>query len=133
MSRGQQAGKLWLLGALAIGGIGLTLAMTSDASSSRWSRDVDQLLLEKGQLAGRQLRVQGLLVEGSLHKREEPCEVRFKLTRGGAVLPVHYAGCVVPETFREVTAEALEVIVNGEIDPAGHFEASQVGTVLPRK
>lgn len=127
----------WLLGALlAMGGGILTLVMTSFDDAAIYSKNVDELLREKDKLEGRNIRLQGTLVRGSLKRRLEPCEYRFELKNlkgGNETIPVRYAQCVVPDTFRDMPGMDVEVTAQGTLDPAGHFEASQIVAKCPSK
>jgi len=75
-------------------------------------------------------------VPGSLCRRSDPCEFRFRL-RGGASrsdagpvdtaaeLSVRYPQCIVPDTFRD--EPACSILVEGELCASCHrFEASQI-------
>lgn len=122
-----------LIGLLAIGSGILMLVMTSFDGAGSWSRDVDQFVSEKDRLANRNVKITGMLVKGSLRKRDTPCEYRFELTKAGATIPVRYAGCVVPDTFRDVPDMDVEVTADGKLDPAGHFQAAQIMAKCPSK
>jgi cytochrome c-type biogenesis protein CcmE len=122
-----------LIGLLAIGGGMLMLVMTSFDNGGSWSRSVDKFVSEKDRMSDRNVKVTGMLVKGSLKKRDTPCEYRFELSKAEATLPVRYAGCVVPDTFRDVPNMDVEVTVDGKLDPAGHFQAAQIMAKCPSK
>jgi cytochrome c-type biogenesis protein CcmE len=122
-----------LIGVLAIGSGMLMLIMTSFDGSGQWSRDIDQFVSEKDRMAGRNVRINGTLVRGSLRKRDNPCEYRFELTKGGATMAVRYPNCVVPDTFRDVPEAETQVTAHGKLDPAGHFQASHIEAKCPSK
>ena len=75
------------------------------------------------------MRVQGILVPGTLVRRDEPCEHRFMMQKSGVKgaepLSVTYAQCVVPDTFREVEGVEVEVTAEGRLSEDGHLEASE--------
>lgn len=127
----------WMLGALLVMGGGiLTLVMTSFDNAAIYSKNVDELLREKDKLEGRNVRLQGSLVKGSLKRRMEPCEYRFELKNlkdGKDTIAVRFAQCVVPDTFRDMPGMDVEVTAQGTLDPAGHFEASQIVAKCPSK
>ena len=114
------------------GGI-VALVMTSFKDAAVYSKNVDQVLAEGRSLGGRQLRVEGNLVHGTLTRRDQPCEYRFTIKGQQSELPVSYAKCVIPDTFRDVPGMDLGVTVEGKMTPAGHFEASQVLAKCPSK
>jgi cytochrome c-type biogenesis protein CcmE len=114
------------------GGI-VALVMTSFKDAAVYSKSVDQVRAEGRSLGGRQLRVEGNLVHGSLVRRDQPCEYRFTMKGKEAELPVSYAKCIVPDTFRDVPGMDVGVTVEGKITPAGHFEATTVLAKCPSK
>ncbi len=91
-----------------------------------YATPVDQLLSSKDKLTGRKVRVEGELVPGTLVKRDSPCEYRFQIHGTQAELPVRYAQCVIPDTFRDVPSGGVQVTVEGALTPEGNFEASLV-------
>src|SRR5271155_5842405 len=117
------------MGAAAIAGIVLNSIQTTGI----YSKPVDELLAGKAKFLGRPIRAEGLLVHGSLEKREQPCEYRFTITKNGASLPVRFAQCVVPDTFRDVPGLDVGVTVEGELRPDNGFEATSVLAKCPSK
>ena len=79
-----------LLALLAIVGAVLALVFTSFEGSAIYSMGVDQLLKEQAKYSDRNVRVKGMLVKGTLARRDEPCEYRFKLEENHQVLSVEY-------------------------------------------
>lgn len=126
-------GNLRLLIALLVMAGGIVALVMSFSGAAVYAKSVDQVLAEASQLKGRKLRVEGKLVHGTLQRRDTPCEYRFQMEKGGAVLPVRYAQCVVPDTFRDVPGLDLDVTVEGTIDEQGAFEATQVLAKCPSK
>jgi cytochrome c-type biogenesis protein CcmE len=98
-----------------------------------YSKDVDVLLTEKAKFIGKPVRVEGSLVHGSLVKRETPCEYRFVIEKNGVEIPVRYAKCIVPDTFRDVPGVDVGVTVEGELRPDSSLEASAVLAKCPSK
>ncbi len=98
-----------------------------------YSKPVDELVAQKGKFLGKAVRAEGNLVHGSLVKREDPCEYRFRIEKNGVDVPVRFAKCVVPDTFRDVAGMDVGVTVEGELRPDGNFEASQVLAKCPSK
>jgi cytochrome c-type biogenesis protein CcmE len=82
----------------------------------------------KGELVGRKVRVEGELVPGTLEKRDQPCEYRFNVYGKDktTILPVRYAQCVIPDTFRDVPQGGVQVTVEGALSKESGFEASLV-------
>ncbi|HVH44057.1 MAG TPA: cytochrome c maturation protein CcmE [Labilithrix sp.] len=98
-----------------------------------YSKPVDELVSQKAKFVGKSVRAEGNLVHGSLVKREEPCEYRFKIEKNGVEIPVRFAKCVVPDTFRDVPGMDVGVTVEGELRSDASLEASQVLAKCPSK
>lgn len=98
-----------------------------------YSKPVDELVAQKAKFIGKSVRAEGILVHGTLVKREDPCEYRFTIEKNGTQLPVRYAKCIVPDTFRDVAGMDVEVTVEGELRSDDSLEASQVLAKCPSK
>jgi cytochrome c-type biogenesis protein CcmE len=102
-----------------------------------YSYQVDDLKAQAADIGDRQVRVQGILVPGTLVRRDEPCEHRFMMQKQGVKnaepLKVQYAQCVVPDTFREVAGVEVEVTAEGRMAEDGHLEASKIFAKCPSK
>lgn len=101
--------------------------------SAVYAKPVDQLVKEKAKFAGRPVRAEGMLVHGSILKRDQPCEYRFTIEKNGVKVPVRFAQCVVPDTFRDVPGMDLGVTVEGELLADNSFEATSVLAKCPSK
>ncbi|MGH7437566.1 MAG: cytochrome c maturation protein CcmE [Polyangiaceae bacterium] len=131
-------GPRWVGPAIAVG-----LAMGAAAiaalvlggmqDNAIYSKPVDALLAQKAKFLHRPVRAEGNLVHGSLTKRELPCEYRFSIEKNGAELPVRFAQCIVPDTFRDVPDVDVGVTVEGELQPDSSFEATSVLAKCPSK
>ncbi len=121
----QGPAKFLLLFGLGAGAV--TMALTSNETPFVYSMDVNAVMSDQAAVAGRTLRVEGELRDGSIQFREEPCEYRFVLTRAEQAMNVTFPQCVVPDTFRD--GMGISVVVEGELASDGHFEATQV---IPR-
>ncbi|XYH98102.1 cytochrome c maturation protein CcmE [Sorangium sp. So ce1128] len=119
-SIGLLATLLVMVGAL------VALFLVGFKEAAVYATPVDQLLASKDKLAGRKVRVEGELVPGTLVKRDSPCEYRFQIHGTQAELPVRYAQCVIPDTFRDVPSGGVQVTVEGTLAQDGNFEASLV-------
>lgn len=118
---------------LVMGTAVLALVLTSFKQSAVYSKGVDELVAEKEKIGGRNVRVAGNLVKGTLRKRDEPCEYRFTITKNEKTLDVRYAQCVVPDTFRDVPGMDVEVTAEGKLHGEGYFEANQIMAKCPSK
>lgn len=103
-----------------------------------YAKTVGEVLSAKTELESRKLRVQGILVHGTLQKRDQPCEFRFKMRTMGqadsAPLDVRYESCIVPDTFRDVKGMDVEVTAEGKLAEGGSYlAASQIFAKCPSK
>jgi cytochrome c-type biogenesis protein CcmE len=111
----------------------VTLVLTGMKDNAIYSKSVDQLVAEKSKFAGRPVRAEGNLVHGTLTKRETPCEYHFTIAKNGVEVPVRYAQCIVPDTFRDVAGMDVGVTVEGELQADNSFEATSVLAKCPSK
>jgi cytochrome c-type biogenesis protein CcmE len=122
-----------LVGLVVIAALIGVLVLKSFNSSAVYAKTVDQLVASRDKLTGRAVRVEGMLVHGSLVKRDSPCEYRFKIAKNGAVLDVRFAQCVVPDTFRDRPEAEVGVTAEGKLQRDGTFEATQIMAKCPSK
>jgi cytochrome c-type biogenesis protein CcmE len=130
--------KRWMGAAIAV-----ALAMGSAAiagivlygmqDKAIYSKPVDELLVHKAKFIGHPVRAEGNLVHGTLVKRDQPCEYRFSIEKNGTELPVRFAQCVVPDTFRDVPDMDVGVTVEGQLQANDTFEATSVLAKCPSK
>lgn len=98
-----------------------------------YSKPVDDLVAQKAKFLGKPVRAEGNLVHGTLVKRDTPCEYRFTIEKNGVQVPVRFAKCVVPDTFRDVPGMDVAVTVEGQLGGDNSFEASEVLAKCPSK
>ena len=93
-----------------------------------YASPVDELAAAPPAMIGRKVRIEGELSPGSLVKRDQPCEYRFKIrgSKKEIELPIRYAQCVIPDTFRDVPEGGVTVTVEGALAKSGDFEATLV-------
>jgi cytochrome c-type biogenesis protein CcmE len=118
--------------AMAAGGIA-AIVLTGMQDKAIYSKPIDELLNQKAKFLGRPVRAEGLLVHGSLEKRDQPCEYRFTLQKNGVEMPVRFAQCVVPDTFRDVPDLDVGVTAEGELQADNSFVASNILAKCPSK
>ena len=111
----------------------VALVLVGMQDKGTYSKDVDVLIAEKAKFIGKPVRVEGSLVHGSLVKRETPCEYRFTIEKNGVEVPVRFAKCIVPDTFRDVPGVDVGVTVEGELRPDNSLEANAVLAKCPSK
>jgi len=109
------------------------LVLTGMKDNAIYSKPVDELVAQKAKFTGRPVRAEGNLVHGTLTKRDTPCEYRFTITKNGVDVPVRFAQCIVPDTFRDVPGTDVGVTVEGELQADNSFEATSVLAKCPSK
>jgi cytochrome c-type biogenesis protein CcmE len=123
-----------LIGLLVMVAAVLVLVFTSFKGAAIYSLDVDKLVKEPARYGERQLRVKGMLVKGSLMRRDEPCEYRFKMQEKGVELSVQHPSCVVPDTFKDMPGMDVEVQAEGKLSDDGKtFVSSSIIAKCPSK
>jgi cytochrome c-type biogenesis protein CcmE len=131
------AGGRRIPGAVKVGAVFLVLVgvaawlLSGSDNPFVYSKLVHEVMSEPGAFAGRRLRVEGELRQGSIQFREDPCEWRFVLHKEGKEMPVRFPQCVVPDTFRD--GMGIQVTVQGELGSDGVFLANQVIPRCPSK
>lgn len=123
--------KIALIVALLGGAVALLLLGSSASDAFVYSKLVDEVMTRPAEFAGRELRVEGQLKQGSIQFREDPCEYRFVIEKGEHEMPVQFPQCVVPDTFRDNMG--IAVTVQGKLDGKGGFLANQVVPRCPSK
>lgn len=118
---------------VALAGAVVAVAMFGLRDNGIYAKPLDELVRDKATFEGKAVRAEGTLVHGSLVKRDSPCEYRFEIERAGVQVPVRFAQCVVPDTFRDVAGTEVAVTVEGKLHADGHFEASNVLAKCPSK
>ena len=114
------------------GGVG-TMALTGMKDNASYSKPVDELLAQRDKYLGRPVRAEGVLVKGSLNRRESPCEYLFSVEKSGQSMPVRFAQCVVPDNFQDTPGMDVALTVEGALKAAGTFEATNILTKFPSK
>ncbi|HYQ03407.1 MAG TPA: cytochrome c maturation protein CcmE [Polyangiaceae bacterium] len=125
-----------LIGLLVMCAAILSLLAFSFDKSAAYAKEVDELLREKDKYPDRSVRVQGTLVKGTLVRRDQPCEYRFELEdlkSKGVKMPVRYAQCIVPDTFKDMPGMDVMVTAEGKLESDGHFQASNIFAKCPSK
>ena len=117
-----------IVSVLLVGGGLAYLLSQSFGDQMVYAKYVDELVRERRTMQDRTVRLEGLVEDQSLENRPGTLEYRFRLTKGGQSLPVHYTG-IVPDTFRE----GIGVVAQGRLTHRGVFEADQVIAKCPSK
>lgn len=124
---------LMIVGALILGATGIAaLVLTNFKDATVYAKGVDQLLAEKGRWVGRSVRVEGVLVKGTMKFQEKPCEYQFDATKGGQTIHIRYPSCIKPDTLRDDMPE-VGVTAEGKLLDNGEFQANNVLAKCPSK
>lgn len=116
-----------------IGGVIIFLALASLVysglqSSATFYFTVSELQNQGNSIYNETIRVKGQVAPGSVEQTAAGRQLRFTIVEGGASLPVIYQG-VVPDTFKE----DVEVVVEGQLNSAGVFQANTLMPKCPSK
>lgn len=141
-------GGLKLLAAVLVIDAVVLAAFVSSEPRYVYQRAIPELVSDGGAPGARVLRVEGLLVRGSLYRLKDRCEFRFRLAAPGGAheLEVRYAidegilwarrDCVLPDTFCDAPGYELTATVEGtlERDERGlYFTGTQIMAKCPGK
>ena len=126
-------GLILMIGLVGGGALIASLFLFGMKDNAIYSKPVDELVANKAKFAEHPVRAEGNLVHGSLEKRDSPCEYRFTIAKNGVEVPVRYAQCVVPDTFRDVPGMDVGVTVEGELHADNSFDATSVLAKCPSK
>ena len=114
---------------LAIVGAVVYLLVSGFDDTVVYYKTVPELLADPGRFASRPVRINGLLVAGSLRAKPGTNEFRFQLSKRDAKLDVSYEG-VLPDTMQE----GQELVVHGVYDSGSKtFRAQEILTKCPSK
>jgi cytochrome c-type biogenesis protein CcmE len=126
-------GSILLVCGLVMGGAAiLAVVLGGMKDNSTYSKGVDDLIREKARFTGRAVSAEGNLVHGTLVKRNDPCEYRFTIEKNGVQVPVRFAQCVAPDTFRDMPGD-VGVTVVGKLLADNSFEATSIVAKCPSK
>jgi len=81
-------------------------------------KHVDEVMASPEQWEGKHLQLHGFVLANSILVRPETLEYKFKVQSNGKVVDAMYKG-VVPDTFKDRPGEEAEVVMKGELTPAG--------------
>ena len=116
--------------AVVVGGAAIYLLVSSFGGGGMvYYKTVDELLAERARFESRPVRINGLLVDGSVERRPGTDEYRFALAKNGERITVTYRG-VLPETM----LPGREIVVEGALVPGrDDFAATEILTKCPSK
>jgi cytochrome c-type biogenesis protein CcmE len=118
--------RVVLSGVILVGAFTL-LMVSSLRESVEYFKEVDEVMPQAAAWYNKPLQLHGFVVEGSIERRKNTLDYRFKVKNGESEVTSTYTG-VVPDTFKD----GAEVVLKGRLSPAG-FEASNVVAKCPSK
>jgi len=103
---------------------------------TEYYKNIDEVMTNSAQWQDKKLQLHGYVVPGSILKKTDTLEYRFKVqnnparaAEGGTVVDVTYKG-IVPDTFKD----EAEVVLKGKLSPAGfHTDPNGVMAKCPSK
>jgi len=114
---------------LVVGGTAAYLLVSSFGESMVFYKTVEELLSERARFEEKPIRVNGLLVEGSIARKPGTDEYRFTLGKNGKEIDVTYRG-ILPDTMMP----GRELVVEGSLHKGGNeFEGTEILTKCPSK
>ncbi|MCP4601500.1 MAG: cytochrome c maturation protein CcmE [Proteobacteria bacterium] len=105
------------------------LVLSSFGESMIYYKTVDELLSESSRFAEQLVRINGVLVNGSVRQKAGTNQYRFQISKRGKVLDVEYAG-ILPDAMQD----GRELVVQGILKTDRNtFYASEILTKCPSK
>jgi cytochrome c-type biogenesis protein CcmE len=96
---------------------------------TEYYKHVDEVMTSPQSWEGKQLQLHGFVVPGSIMRRPDSLDYRFKVQNKGSIVEASYTG-VVPDTFKD----EAEVVLKGRLEPDGfHTDANGVMAKCPSK
>ncbi|MBF0609885.1 MAG: cytochrome c maturation protein CcmE [Magnetococcales bacterium] len=114
--------RLLMIGSLVlVAGALLTLVFTSFTGSLVYFHTPSEIMAKSQEMAGRKVRIGGMVQEGSLFKEPGTMKMHFLVTDGNNHVKVQYEG-MVPDLFRE----GQGAVVEGVWQAQGEFQAHTI-------
>lgn len=120
--------KLLVAGGVLVAAIGY-LILTGMQSSAVYYQTVSELQAQGPRGVGRQVRVAGNVVPGTVERLNGGLALRFVVQDQSGAFPVVYKGGPVPDIF----GDHVEVVVEGKLQPDGTFAADTLLAKCPSK
>jgi cytochrome c-type biogenesis protein CcmE len=114
---------------------------TTLREGTEYYKNVDEVLPQAQQWSGKQLQLHGYVVPGSIMRKRDSLDWRFKVQNNparaagasGGVVEATYTG-IVPDTFKDTPGSEAEVVLKGTLTADGfHTEPNGVMAKCPSK
>ena len=126
------------LTALVLVGAFVGLMWSTLREGTEYYKNLDEVMVNQEQWHGKQLQLHGYIVPGSIYRKRDSLEYKFKVQNSPArtvaadssqVVDVSYTG-IVPDTFKD----EAEVVLKGKLTPTGfHTDPNGVTAKCPSK
>jgi cytochrome c-type biogenesis protein CcmE len=93
------------------------LMWTTLQEGTEYYKHVDEVMSNPSQWEGKPMQLHGFVVPGSILKKPDSFEYRFKLQNNGSVVTASYEG-IVPDTFKDES----EVVLSGKLIESAQAE-----------
>lgn len=114
------------------------LMWTTLREGAEYYKNLDEVMVNQEQWHGKQLQLHGYIVPGSIYRKRDSLEYKFKVQNGPAranqaendhVVEASYTG-IVPDTFKD----EAEVVLKGKLTATGfHTDPNGVTAKCPSK
>jgi cytochrome c-type biogenesis protein CcmE len=118
-----------VLSVFIVGGALTALLFTTMAESADFYKRVDEVMIAPESWYGKSMNLHGFVVDGSIAKRPNSLDYRFKVKNGEHTVLATYTGTV-PDTFKD----GAEVVLTGTLNPDGfHVKKNGVMAKCPSR
>jgi len=100
--------------AVLTGALTLLFFVTVSSTDTQYYKHVDEVMTQPAQWYGKGLQLHGFVVDGTIEKRPDSLDYRFKIKKGDASVLASYTGTL-PDTFKD----GSEVVLKGKLGPDG--------------
>jgi cytochrome c-type biogenesis protein CcmE len=114
------------------------LMWTTMQDGTEYYKNLEEVMVNQEQWHGKQLQLHGYVVPGSIYRKRDSLEYKFKVQNSPArssqaandhIVEASYTG-IVPDTFKD----EAEVVLKGKLSPAGfHTDPNGVTAKCPSK
>jgi cytochrome c-type biogenesis protein CcmE len=119
------------VGVLVLAFSGLLWVTLSEGTE--YYKHVDEVMASPADWEGKQLQLHGFVVTNSILVKPETLEYKFKVQSNGKIVDASYKG-LVPDTFKDIPGEEAEVVLKGQLTPAGfHVNKDGIMAKCPSK
>ena len=92
----------------------LLFFVTVSSTDTQYYKHVDEVMTQPAQWYGKGLQLHGFVVDGTIEKRPDSLDYRFKIKNGDQSVLASYTGTL-PDTFKD----GSEVVLKGKLGPDG--------------